>query len=336
VLEKEEDIGATVPIGKPISNTQMYVLDPHRNPVPVGVRGEIYVGGDGLALGYWNRAALTAERFVENPIAPEQSKRLYRTGDLGRWRGDGEIEYLGRVDGEVKLRGMRIDLGEIESVLVSHAGVREGAVVRVEEGGEARLVAYLVPEDAEKADGRELRRYLRSKLPEHMVPARFVKVAELPLLPSGKVNRRALATVEGVVLSEQGMVAPRTPVEQKLAGMWREVLKVGEVGVDQNFFELGGHSLLVLQVMVRIRREFDVELGVRTMFEEPTIAELASEVEKARAMGMKAQTPILERRARPRMAESARREALLAQLNTLSADDVQTLLKHVLDAKQVQ
>jgi amino acid adenylation domain-containing protein len=336
VLEEEEDIGATVPIGKPINNTQMYVLDPHRNPVPVGVRGEIYVGGDGLALGYWNRAALTAERFVENPIAPEQSKRLYRTGDLGRWRGDGEIEYLGRVDGEVKLRGMRIDLGEIESVLLSHAGVREGAVIRVEEGGEARLVAYLVPEDREKADGRELRRYLRSKLPEHMVPARFVQVAELPLLSSGKVNRRALATVEGVVLSEQGTVAPRTAVEQKLAGMWREVLKVGEVGVDQNFFELGGHSLLVLQVMVRIRREFDVELGVRTMFEEPTIAELAIEVEKARAMGMKAQTPVLERRARPRAAESATREALLAQLDRLSADDVQTLLKRVLDAKHMQ
>jgi acyl carrier protein len=335
LLEGEEDIGATVPIGKPISNTQMYVLDPHRNPVPVGVRGEIYVGGDGLALGYWNREALTAERFVENPIAPERSKRLYRTGDLGRWRGDGEIEYLGRVDGEVKLRGMRIDLGEIESVLVSHAGVREGAVQRVEEGGEARLVAYLVPEDGKKADGRELRRYLRSKLPEHMVPARFVKVAELPLLPSGKVNRIALATVDGVVLSEHGTVAPRTAVEQKLAGMWREVLKVGEVGVDQNFFELGGHSLLVLQVMVRIRREFDVELGVRTMFEEPTIAELAIEVEKARSTGMKAQTPVLERRARPRTAESATREALLAQLNTLSADDVQTLLKHVLDAKQM-
>jgi long-subunit acyl-CoA synthetase (AMP-forming) len=335
VLEEEEDIGATVPIGKPISNTQMYVLDPHRNPVPVGVRGEIYVGGDGLALGYWNRAALTAERFVENPIAPEQSKRLYRTGDLGRWRGDGEIEYLGRVDGEVKLRGMRIDLGEIESVLLSHAGVREGAVIRVEEGGEARLVAYLVPEDGEKADGRELRRYLRSKLPEHMVPARFVQVAELPLLSSGKVNRRALATVEGGVLSEQGTVAPRTAVEQKLAGMWREVLKVAEVGVDQNFFELGGHSLLALQVMVRIRREFDVELGVRTMFEEPTIAELAIEVEKARAMGMKAQTPVLERRA-PRAAESATREALLAQLDRLSADDVQTLLKRVLDAKHMQ
>jgi len=161
-------------------------------------------------------------------------------------------------------------------------------------------------------------------------------VEEMPLLPNGKVNRRALAGVGGVVLSEQGMVAARTEVEQKLAEMWGEVLKVGEVGVDQNFFELGGHSLLVLQVMVRIRREFNVELGVRTMFEEPTIAELAIEVEKARAMGTKAQMPVLERRARPRAAESATREAILAQLDTLSADDVQSLLKHVLDAKQVQ
>jgi acyl carrier protein len=164
-----------------------------------------------------------------------------------------------------------------------------------------------------------------------MAPASYVRVEELPLLPSGKVNRRALAGVAGVALSEQGMVAAVTEVEQKLAAMWAEVLKVKEVGVDQNFFELGGHSLLVLQVMARIRREFDVELGVRTMFEEPTIAGLASEVEKARATGMKAQTPVLERR--PRAAGSTSREALLAQLDTLSADDVQTLLKRVLDAK---
>jgi amino acid adenylation domain-containing protein len=328
---QEEDAATPVPIGKPISNTQVYVLDPHRNPVPVGVRGEIYVGGDGLALGYWNRAQLTAERFVENPIAPEESKRLYRTGDLGRWRRDGEIEYLGRVDGEVKLRGMRIDLGEIESVLASHPGIRETAVERVEEGDDVRLVAYLVWGDGEKTNGRDLRRHLRSKLPEHMVPASFVQVAELPLLPSGKVNRRALATVQGVSLAEQGTVAPRTDVEKKLAEMWAEVLKVKEVGVDQNFFELGGHSLLVLQVIARIRREFDVELGVRTMFEEPTIAGLGIEVEKARATGIKSQTPVLERRPRP--AANVSREALLAQLDTLSADDVETLLKDVLDAK---
>ena len=328
----EKDTGATVAIGKPISNTQVYVLDRQRNPVPVGVRGEIYVGGEGLALGYWNRAELTAERFVENPIAPEESQRLYRTGDLGRWRGDGEIEYLGRVDGEVKLRGMRIDLGEIESVLMAYAGVREAAVEREEEGGEARLVAYLVRgEGGETPDGRELRRHLRVKLPEHMVPARFVVMEQFPLLPSGKVNRKALRATAGVPLAEQGMAPPRSETEQALAEIWKELLKVEEVGVEQNFFELGGHSLLVLQVMARIRRKFGLEMPVRTMFEEPTIAGLAAAVEKADAQGLKARTPILERRARPATVSTANREALLAQLDKLSADDLQSLLKRALD-----
>jgi acyl-coenzyme A synthetase/AMP-(fatty) acid ligase len=217
----EEDRGGTVPIGKPIRNTQIYVLDAHRNVVPVGVRGEIYVGGAGLARGYWNRPELTAERFVENSIAPEKSKRLYRTGDLGRWRGDGELEYLGRVDGEAKLRGMRIDLGEIESVLVAHAGVREAAVERVEEreeeGGEARLVAYVVAGEGATPSVRELRRHLRAKLPEYMVPSRYVVLEQFPLLPSGKINRRALRTAGGRVLSEQGMALPRTETERGLA-----------------------------------------------------------------------------------------------------------------------
>jgi len=332
--EKGEEAQGTVsvPIGRPINNTQVYVLDRNRNAVPVGVRGEIYVGGDGLALGYWRQPEMTAERFVGNPMVPEESARLYRTGDLGRWRSTGEIEYLGRMDGEVKVRGMRIELGEIETVLASHRWVEEAVVELSGEGADQRLVAYVVAGEEATPSARELRRHVRSKLPEHMAPASYVKVAELPLLPSGKVNRRALAGVGGVVLSEQGMVAARTEVEQKLAGMWAEVLKVKEVGVDQNFFELGGHSLLVLQVMARIRREFDVELGVRTMFEEPTIAGLASEVEKAQAMGMKAQTPVLERRPRAAVGSTSR-ETLLAQLDTLSADDVQALLKRVLDAK---
>jgi non-ribosomal peptide synthetase component F len=295
------------------------------------VRGEIYVGGDGLALGYWQQPEMTGERFVSNPIAPERSQRLYRTGDLGRWRSTGEIEYLGRMDGEVKVRGMRIDLGEIETVLASHRWVEEAVVELSGEGAEQRLVAYVVAGEEGTPSARELRRHVRSKLPEHMAPASYVRVKELPLLPSGKVNRRALAGLAGVALADQGTVAARTEVEQKLAGIWAEVLKVKEVGVDQNFFELGGHSLLVLQVMARIRREFDVELGVRAIFEEPTIAGLASEVERARAMGMKVQTPALERR--PRAAASTSRETLLAQLDTLSADDVQTLLKRVLDAK---
>jgi len=333
VREEEEDAQSTVsvPIGRPISNAQVYVLDRNLNAVPVGVRGEIYVGGDGLALGYWQQPEMTGERFVPNPIAPERSDRLYRTGDLGRWRSTGEIEYLGRMDGEVKVRGMRIDLGEIETVLASHRSVEEAVVELSGEGAEQRLVAYVVAGEAGTPSARELRRHVRSKLPEHMAPASYVRVEELPLLPSGKVNRRALAGLAGVALSDQGTVAARTEVEQKLAGIWAEVLKVKEVGVDQNFFELGGHSLLVLQVMARIRREFDVELGVRTMFEEPTIAGLAGEVQRARAMGMKVQTPALERR--PRAAASTSRETLLAQLDSLSADDVQTLLKRVLDAK---
>ncbi|HEV7396535.1 MAG TPA: amino acid adenylation domain-containing protein [Pyrinomonadaceae bacterium] len=322
----------SVPIGRPISNNQVYVLDEHMNPVPVGVRGEIYVGGEGLALGYWRQSAMTAERFVENPIASERSRKLYRTGDLGRWRNTGEIEYLGRMDSEVKVRGMRIELGEIETVLSRHEWVEDAVVELSANGAEQRLIAYVVGKEGTAPSARELRRYVRTKLPEHMVPASFVQVEELPLLSSGKVNRRALASVAGVSLAEQGMVAPRTVVEQKLAAMWAEVLKVKEVGVDQNFFELGGHSLLVLQVMARIRREFDVELGVRTMFEEPTITGLAIEVEKARATGLKSRTPVLERRPRPATANVSR-EALLAQLDTLSSDDVQTLLKRVLDSK---
>src|SRR5579862_2079563 len=328
----EEDKSGTVAIGKPICNTQIYVLDGHGNVVPVGVRGEIYVGGAGLGLGYWKRPELTAERFVENRIAPEKSKRLYRTGDLGRWRGDGELEYLGRVDGEIKLRGMRIDLGEIETVLVAHGGVREAAVERVEEEGEeARLVAYVVAGEGGTPSVRELRRHLRAKLPEHMVPSRYVVLERFPQLPSGKVNRGLLGSEAGRVLSEQGTAEPRSETEWGLAEIWKELLKVEEVGVEQNFFELGGHSLLVLQVMARIRRRFGVELPVRTVFEEPTIAGLATAVEQAEAQGLKAHTPILERRVRLTPTATASREALLAQLDKLSVDEVQGLLKRVLD-----
>jgi amino acid adenylation domain-containing protein len=337
--EAQRQEGSTsVPIGKPIGNSQVYVLDQTMNPVPVGVRGEIYVGGDGLALGYWRQPELTAERFVRNPFARERWEKLYRTGDVGRWRRTGELEYVGRRDSEVKVRGMRIELGEIETVLGTHAWVEEAVVELSGEGGEQqRLVAYVVgaAEGGEAPGARELRRYVRTKLPEHMVPAKFVRVEAMPLLASGKVNRQGLKAVAGIGLKEQEEVAqPKTEVEKKLAGMWVEVLKVNEVGVDQNFFELGGHSLLVLQVMARIRREFGVELGVRTMFEEPTIAGLAGEVEKARALGVELRTPALARRARPAPGNGeAGRAALLAQLDTLSADDVQTLLKRVLDAK---
>jgi acyl carrier protein len=229
---------------------------------------------------------------------------------------------------------MRIELGEIEGVLMTHGQVGEAAVELAEENGEARLQAYVVPREGEMATARELRRHLRTKLPEAMVPARYVVLERLPLLGSGKVNRGALGGMGGVVLTEQGMTPPRTERERKLAEIWKELLKVEEVGVDQNFFELGGHSLLVLQVIARIRRVFEVEVPVRTVFEEPTLAGLGAAVEKAEAQGLKARTPILQRRPRVEATATPTREALLAQLDQLSADDVQSLLKRVLDGKQ--
>ena len=328
------ELTSSIAIGKPISNTQIYLVDEYRNPVPIGMRGQIFVGGDNLARGYLNRPDLTAERFVSNWLAPEQSARLYRTGDLGRFRWNGEIEYLGRVDSQVKLRGLRIELGEIESVLSSHDGVREAIVMVSGESEQQKLTAYVVIDDASKAapSAGELRRYLRTKLPEHMVPASYWQVETLPLLPSGKVNRSALAGSGGKpLLDQEELAAPRNEVEAKLAEVWQELLEVEKVGIEQNFFELGGHSLLVLQVTARIRRIFDVELPVRSVFEAPTIARLAEEVQKAEAMGLKARTPILQRRPRT---PSVSRETLLAQLDGLSSAELQNLLQRVIDGKQ--
>ncbi len=322
----DRDLISSAAIGRPISNTQIYLVDESLNPVPVGMRGQIYVGGDGLARGYLNRPELTAERFVKNWLAPEISQRLYRTGDLGRFRGNGEIEYLGRVDNQIKLRGQRMELGEIESVLASHAAVRQAVVVFSDNGDQQKLSAYIVvKEDSSSPGAGELRRYLRTKLPEHMVPATYWQVEKVPQLPSGKVNRGALANTGVALTDKEELVAPRNDAETKLAAIWRELLKVEQVGIEQNFFELGGHSLLVLQVTARIRRIFEVELPVRSVFEAPTIAGLALEVEKARAMGLKARTPILKRSARTTPALS--REALLAQLDNLSAAELQTLFE---------
>ncbi|MFY9978849.1 MAG: amino acid adenylation domain-containing protein, partial [Candidatus Sulfotelmatobacter sp.] len=336
----EADCAASsISIGRPISNTQIYILDEQGNPVPVGVRGEIYVGGAGLARGYWRRPELTAERFVANPFAAigsaaASSSRLFRTGDAGRFRSTGEIEYAGRMDNQVKLRGMRMELGEIEAVLRSHPRVGEGMVGVSGEGEQAGLVAYVRFAEAEKepaiVGAGELRRYMRSKLPEHMVPASYREVEHWPLLPSGKVDRRAVAAMATVALAEgESWAAPRTEVERKLAAIWEELLKVQLIGIEQNFFELGGHSLLALQVMARIRSQFEVELGVRILFEGATIAGLAAEVEKAQKLGVKARAPILPRRARA----ASSPEALLAQLDNLSASELQSLLQRALQSK---
>ena len=333
----KQDGTGPVPIGKPISNTQIYVLDEHLNPVPVGVRGQIYVSGDGLALGYWNQPELTAERFLPNPLTPELSPRLYWTGDLGRWRESGELEYLGRVDNQVKLRGMRIELAEIEAIMASHPRVREAVVALHGEGEQQKLTAYLVThdgnEEGQKLTAGELRRFLRGKLPEQMIPASYWRLEEMPLLSSGKVSRKALLFVQRHALRDEvGLVPARTEIERKLADIWQELLEVEQVGVDQNFFELGGNSLLVLRVIARIRRVFELELPVRSMFEEPTIAGLAGELQKAQALGFKARAQIAQLRAAS-AAASPSREALLAQLDNLSAAELQSLLQHVRDDK---
>ena len=238
VTGREEGV---IPLGRPIANTSIYIFDPHGKPVPDNVTGEIFIGGDGLARGYLNRPGLTAERFITRWLAPNQSPRLYRTGDLGRLRSNGEIEYLGRVDNQVKLRGLRIELGEIESVLASHAAIREAVVTMTGEGDQQKLTAYVVVNEGKTApSAEEMRRTLRSKLPEHMLPAAYWQLEQLPRLPSGKVHRGGLANAAAKALLEEAeLLVPRNDVEAKLADIWRELLQIEHVGMEQNFFELG-------------------------------------------------------------------------------------------------
>ena len=327
------DEHGAISIGRPVANTSILILDKQGNPVPPNVTGEIYIGGHGLARGYLNRPELTAERFVTNWLTPELSPRLYRTGDLGRFRSNGEIEYLGRVDNQVKLRGLRIELGEIESVLAAHDDVAEAVVMVSGEGEQQKLAAYLVMKDEAALAPGELRRYLRTKLPEHMVPAIYWQIDAMPQLPSGKVNRSALAGYGKPLVDREELTAPRNEIEAKLAEIWQELLQVEQVGIEQNFFELGGHSLLVLQVTARIRRIFEVELAVRSVFEAPTIAGLALEVQKAQATGLKARSPILHGLRQTATADASQDE-LLIQLEKLSTQDARNLLKDLLDGKQ--
>lgn len=273
-------MSATVPIGRPIANTTRYILDRHLQPVPAGVAGELYIGGAGVARGYLNQAEQTAARFIPDPFSPEAGGRLYKTGDLARYLIDGNVEFLGRVDHQVKVRGYRIELGEIESVLLQHPEVSETVVVALRDvADEPRLVAYVVPHQKHEFTTDELRRFLLEKLPEYMTPAAFVLLKSLPLTRNGKIDRQALPAPEESAESEKAFVAPSTPTEEALAGIWREVLGVKRVGVHDNFFRLGGHSLLLTRVISRVRAAFDVELPLRSLFEEPTIAGLAQTIE---------------------------------------------------------
>ncbi|ETX03398.1 MAG: hypothetical protein ETSY1_00110 [Candidatus Entotheonella factor] len=273
------DWPATPPIGQPVANTQLYILDRVYQPVPVGVTGELYLGGECLARGYLHRPDLTAERFILNPF---EAGRLYKTGDLARYRADGQIEFLGRADDQVKLRGFRIELGEIEAVLAQHPDVRETAVVvREDEGHPKQLVAYVVPHEAPPSFIRDLRDHLSNTVPDYMVPAAFVLLDTFPLTPSGKVDRRALPAPQQTGL-EGGYEAPLNPIEELLAAIWCEVLGLTQIGRHDNFFDLGGHSLLATQVISRIRDTFEVALPVRTVFESASIAKLALALETAR------------------------------------------------------
>jgi amino acid adenylation domain-containing protein/thioester reductase-like protein len=266
-----------VPIGRPIANTRMYVLDQRGQPVPLGVAGEIYIGGDGVGRGYLNRDELTAERFLHDPFDTVPQARMYKTGDLGRWRTDGAIEYLGRNDHQVKIRGFRIELGEIEAQLARHEQVKEVVVVAREDvAGEKRLVAYVVPDDPSSAPSvEELRAHLKSALPEHMVPSAFVLLERMPLTPNGKLDRRALPVPELEAYVSRGYEAPQGEVEEILAGIWQSLLRVERVGRQDNFFELGGHSLLIVQMMERLRR-VGLSTELRRVFDSASLAELAS------------------------------------------------------------
>jgi amino acid adenylation domain-containing protein len=272
-----------IDLGAPIANTAAYVLDPSLNAAPLGVFGELYLGGAGVARGYLHRPGLTAERFVPDPFGATGS-RLYRTGDRVRRRADGALEFGGRVDFQVKLRGFRIELGEIESALRAHPGVGAAvAIVREDVAGDARLVAYLTARNGDGApEGPELRAHLRTRLPEYMVPSAFVALDELPLTPNGKVDRKALPAPEGRA-EARPYTAPRTPEEQALAEIWREVLRLDRVGLEDDFFELGGHSMLATQVLSRVRRELGVELPLRALFEAGTVRALSERLHGAQA-----------------------------------------------------
>jgi amino acid adenylation domain-containing protein len=277
--ERKEQ-GRIVPIGYPIANIQTYILDKGLEPVPVGIAGELFLGGTGLGRGYLKRPDLTAEKFIPD-LYGGRGSRIYRTGDLARWLPDGSIEYLGRLDHQVKIRGLRIELGEIEAVLMAHPGIREAVVTAREDvPGDKRLVAYVVPAGGAAPAG-ELRAYLKETLPDYMVPSAFAVLEVLPLSPNGKADRKALPAPDGIRPElESGYAAPRTLVEKTLTDIWGQVLRVDRVGIHDNFFNLGGHSLLATQVVSRIREVFQAEVSLRSFFDAPTIAELASIVER--------------------------------------------------------
>ncbi|MGH7992730.1 MAG: non-ribosomal peptide synthetase, partial [Limisphaerales bacterium] len=270
-----------ITIGKPIANTTVRVLDARNHLCPIGVAGELFIGGDGIGLGYWNRPELTAERFVLDPFGAIPGAKLYRTGDRARWRPDGEIEHLGRLDSQIKLRGFRIELAEIESVLAQDPAVREVAVVlREVSPGDKCLVAYLVAENPPANLADQLRARVRAALPEYMLPSCFIMLQALPRTPNGKLDRNALPTpVPGNGASHKITAPPRNPTEEMVMGVFRTVLDRTDIGVSDSFFDLGGHSLMAARLMLKLRTVAGVDLPMRLLFERPTPARLAEAVD---------------------------------------------------------
>ncbi|MGE5215803.1 MAG: non-ribosomal peptide synthetase, partial [Chloroflexota bacterium] len=299
-------------IGRPITNTQGYILDRRLNPVPAGVIGDLYLGGEGLARGYLNRPDLTAEKFIPDPFGKREG-RLYKTGDVARYLPNGNIQFLGRRDNQVKVRGFRIELGEIETILGQYPTVRQAVVVASEEvAGDKQLIAYIVTDREGSFSIDELRSFMKNKLPSYMVPSTFVVLDSLPLTPNGKVDRKALPapTSSRPDLTEP-FVAPRTREEELIANIWAEVLNIKTIGIHDNFFDLGGHSLLAMRVISHVRKTFAMDIAVRTLFEAPTVAGFAA------ALLLK----------QSEHAAQQELDSLLTELESLSVEDAQRLLR---------
>jgi amino acid adenylation domain-containing protein len=286
-VQAEDPRNGPVPIGSPIANAQLYVLDPDLQPVPPGVTGELYIGGAGVGRGYLNKLELTRERFLSDPFSGGSGARLYKTGDLVRYRKDGTLEFLGRADDQVKVRGYRIELGEIETTLAGHPGVQSCTVLAREDSpGNKQLVAYLIARGSESADTENLKKFLKQRLPDYMVPAYFVFIDSFPLTQNGKIDRKALPTPSYKdALAAQEFIAPRTETEKKLAAIWMEVLKVERLGIHDDFFDLGGDSLLAIRVMLQIREVFGVVLSMHTFCPSATISGLSKALEGREEFG---------------------------------------------------
>jgi acyl carrier protein len=293
-------------------------------PVPIGIAGEINIGGAGVARGYLNRPALTAERFVANPFSADPQARMYKTGDLGRWRSDGTIEYLGRNDRQVKIRGFRVELGEIEAQLVRLAQVKEVTLIAREDlPGEKRLVAYIVYRELAKGenapDVQSLRTHLRASLPEYAVPSAFVVMERLPITPNGKLDLRALPTPELEAYGNQQYDAPQGEVEELLAAIWQPLLAVSRVGRQDNFFDLGGHSLIATRVISRLREVFQLELPLKALFDAPTVTQLSLRVETERR-ALSAQEPLHMSKHRRRDVKEMNEEEVVAEIAKLQKE----------------